>query len=204
VGTYDNEADRRYALTDSSFTAVGGETCAVNPPRTDCPTALMELGRHHWSFINADYEKGVIDGWRQGGCLGAITCRLGYRFVVRGYATPRAVKRGASLSLTLDLTNDGFARPYNPRPVRLVLSGPARTVALDTGADARGWAPGDVTSCLSATVPADLPAGTYRIGLALPDPEPRLTDPRYAIRMVGGVTWEGGVNQLDASVMVSE
>jgi hypothetical protein len=206
-GTYDSEADRRYAIADSSFTAVGGETCAVNPPRTDCPTALGELARHHWSFLNADYETAVIEQWQREGCLGAITCRLGYRFVVRGHATPAAVKRGATLALTLELTNDGYARAYNARPVKLVLSGPAKTVVLDTGADARAWAPGDLSVCLAAAVPADLPAGSYRLGLALPDPEPALTaDARFAVQLGGGVTWDGGsgINQLDASVTVSE
>ncbi|HEY0715816.1 MAG TPA: DUF4832 domain-containing protein, partial [Polyangia bacterium] len=209
-GTYSDEAERRYAVTDSSFTAVGGETCAVNPPRSDCSSALSELARHHWSFVNAEYSREVIARWQEGGCAPTIACRLGYRFVVRGHEAPRVVKPGGELQIALDLSNDGYARVFNPRRVMLVMTGP-KTVLLPTGTDARAWAPTSGAPetagrvCLVTRVPEDLPAGTYQIGLALPDASPGLApDPRYAVRMVGGVTWDGrtGVNQLDAAVTV--
>lgn len=205
-GTYASAGERGYAVADSQFTAVGGETCALNPPRSECPSALMELARHHWSFVNADYDRAVIESWRRGGCEATIACRLGYRLVVRGHESPAAVKPGAKLTLSIALSNDGFARPFNPRPVELVLAGP-RTVTLSTGVDARSFAPGDTTTCLAADLPADLPAGSYRLGLRLADPDPGLrVDPRYAIRFASGSTWDEatGINQLDAMVEVSQ
>ena len=120
---------------------------------------------------------------------------------------PGQARRGDTLSVAVDLTNDGYAAAFNARPVMLVLSGPVARVALPTGIDARAWAPGDVSPCLAARIPADLPAGTYRVGLSLPDPDPGLgLDPRYAIRLLGGVTWDarGGVNELDASIVIAE
>ncbi len=205
-GTYANEAERTYAIRDSNFTAVGGETCGVNPPRTDCTTALTELGRHHWSFINGDYNEAVLNGWQRNGCAATVACRLGYRFVVRGHLTPRTVRRGP-LSMTVAVTNDGWARAYNARPLLLVLTGP-KTVALPTGVDARAFPPGiDVNACLAVTLPSDLPAGSYKVGLALPDPEPTLAaDIRYNVRLVGGVTWDPttGINALDATITVTD
>jgi hypothetical protein len=206
--TYVDEADQRYGTQDSQFTAMGGETCGLFPPRSECATALAEMERYHWSFINADYDRAVLDGWLAGGCAPTIACRLGYRFVVRGFEVPAEVRRGDTLSVAIDLTNDGFARAFNARPVMIVLSGPSARVALPTGVDARMWAPGaDVSPCLAARVRVDLPAGTYRVGLSLPDPDPGLgLDPRYAIRLAGGVTWDarGGVNQLDGRITIVE
>ncbi len=206
VGTYQDDEERGYALLDSRFTAVGGETCGVNPPRSQCASALAELQRHHWSFLNADYDRKVIDEWRSGGCEATIACRLGHRFVLRGHGTPATVRAGETLSLAIDLVNDGFARPYNARPVMLTLTGPV-TVRLPSGQDARAWAPGTaVKACLGARLPADLPPGEYRVGIALPDPEPTLSgDSRFAVRIFGGTSWdaEAGINQLDARIVVT-
>lgn len=39
-GTYQLAGEKDYAIADSSFVTVGGETCALNPPRSECPSAL--------------------------------------------------------------------------------------------------------------------------------------------------------------------
>ncbi|WP_437677363.1 DUF4832 domain-containing protein [Sorangium sp. So ce131] len=206
VGTYQLPGEKEYAVADSAFAPVGGETCAPNPPRSQCGSALAELSMHHWSFINTDYHLDVLDGWRSEGCFETITCRLGYRFVVTGHESPGEVARGQSLSLRLRLFNDGYARAYNPRPVYLVLQqgGARRVVQVD--ADPRRWAPGEESElCLGAQLPADLPPGDYQLGLWLPDESASLRDdPRYAIRLSSGATWDGatGINLLDATVRV--
>ncbi|WP_437334873.1 DUF4832 domain-containing protein [Sorangium sp. So ce394] len=208
VGTYQLPGEKDYAIADSAFTPVGGETCAPNPPRSQCRSALDELSLHHWSFINTDYHTDVIDGWRSEGCFETIACRLGYRFAVMGHASPEQVGRGQPLSLRLRLFNDGYARAYNPRPVYLVLQqGEARRV-VQVDADPRRWAPAEESDlCLEAQVPADLPPGDYQLGLWLPDASERLRDdPRYAIQLSSGAAWDGasGVNLLDATVRVVE
>jgi hypothetical protein len=206
--TYFDETDRAYGADDSRFTAMGGETCGRFPPRSDCATALAEMEHFHWSFINADYDRTVLDGWQVEGCSPTIACRLGYRFVLRGHEIPTQARRGDVVTIALSLTNDGFARAFNARPVMVVLSGASTRIALPTGIDARAWGPGaDVSPCLTVRVPADLPGGTYRVGVSLPDPDPGLgLDPRYAIRLAGGVTWDarGGVNELDAAITITE
>ena len=46
-------------------------------------------------------------------------------------------------------------------------------------------------------VPADAGAGTYELGLALPDADPTLaTDPRFSIRLANVGTWRDGWNGL--------
>ncbi len=208
AGTYELPGEKEYAVADSAFTPVGGETCGLSPPRSQCGSALDELSLHHWSFVNTDYHTDVVDGWRSEGCFETIACRLGYRFVVMGHESPGQVARGQSLSLRLRMFNDGYARAYNPRPVYLVLQrGEARHV-VQVDADPRRWAPGEESElCLGAQLPANLPPGDYQLGLWLPDGSERLRDdPRYAIRLSSGATWDGesGVNLLDATVRVVE
>ncbi|KYF91488.1 hypothetical protein BE17_48540, partial [Sorangium cellulosum] len=208
VGTYQLPGEKAYAAADSAFTPVGGETCGRNPPRSQCASALSELSTHHWSFINTDYHPDVIADWRSEGCFETIACRLGYRFAVMGHESPEQVARGESLSLRLRVFNDGYARAYNPRPVYLVLQQGATRRFVEVDADPRRWAPGAESElCLGAQLPADLAPGTYQLGLWLPDGSARLRDdPRYAIRLSSGATWDSasGVNLLDATVQVVE
>ena len=213
-GTYGSAADEAYARQDSSQVPVGGETCAPNPPRTGCASALQALERHHWSFLNRDYHPEVLASWRAEGCWPTIACRLGYHFRLRAVKSPSAVRSGQPLSVDLEMHNDGYARAINPRPVHLALT-PASApggdkqpdfIALPTGYDVRQWAPGASTSsCLQVALPADLRPGAYRMGLALPDPAPTLAaDPRFAVRLDGGARFDPitGVNWLDQVISV--
>lgn len=205
LGTYQLEGEKDYALADSAFTAVDGETCAVNPPRSQCAAALAELALHHWSTLNVDYQQDVLNGWREEGCFESIACRLGYRFVLLGHRSPAAARRGTPFSLAVSLANDGYAAPYNARPLRLALRGPEQR-AIDVQVDMRRIAPdSEVELCLEVVLPAELEPGEYQLGLAMPDAAPALAaDERYAVRIANDVIWEDGVNWLDAHVTVSE
>jgi hypothetical protein len=207
MGTYQVAGEEQFAVDDSAFVPVGGETCAVNPPRSECASAMREMARLHWSFINTSYHQDVIQSWKDGGCYSTITCRLGYRLALLGHEVPSAVRKGEMLSLSVRLTNDGYAPPYNPRTVYLVVAGPERRI-FQVQADPRRWAPGEtVDLCLGARVPADLPAGSYQIGLWMPDPAATLKDnASYAIRLASGATWDAATatNLLDAHVIISD
>jgi hypothetical protein len=205
-GTYQLPGEADYVAADSAFVPVGGETCALAGERTACPSALAELGRLHWSFLNSEYHAEVLAGWKRDGCLAAIKCRLGYRLLVLRHESPRLVRRGETVTLSLRLVNDGFARVYNPRPVHLMLVGPQRLV-LATDLDPRRWGPGEtVDLVLSGVVPASAPRGEYQLGVWLPDAAETLrADPAYALRFAN-VVWDasGGTNMLDASVTLEE
>jgi hypothetical protein len=204
VGTYQLPGEEAYAVADSAFVPVGGETCAPEPVRSACPSALTELARLHWSFLNSQYHEEVLAGWKKGGCYPTIQCRLGFRLVALSHQVPRAVKAGQTLSVALRLVNDGYGRVYNPRPVNLVLVGPQRHV-LSVDADPRRWAPGEpVDLCLSARLPAGAAPGTYQVGLWMPDAADSLQkNPAYAVRL-SNATWDatGGTSMLDAFVTV--
>ncbi|MFJ2817346.1 DUF4832 domain-containing protein [Streptomyces sp. NPDC087294] len=199
-GTYENTAvEYPYLAAETSALAMGGETCGVNAPRTDCPTTLSELRMFHWSYLNTDYEPNVINGWRSGGCLPEITRNLGYRFALQNGTYPDTASRGGSLPVHLTVKNDGFAAPFNPRGLELVLRNTAtsQVYRLPLTGDPRRWAPGTTTTVdRTPTLPADLPPGSYRMLLNLPDPQ-LPTRPEYSIRLANQGTWEAATGYND-------
>ncbi|GAA4988221.1 hypothetical protein HD597_007664 [Nonomuraea thailandensis] len=207
-GTYENAAvEYPYLEAETTYVAMGGETCNPNPPRSDCPTAKDELSRFHWSYLNTDYHTGVLGSWSTGGCLAEITRSLGYRFALQSGTYPSTASRGGGLPVAITLRNDGYAAPFNPRGLELVLRNTS-TGALHRfplGADPRKWAAG-ATSTITQTVtlPASIPAGSYALLLDLPDPLLRAR-PEYSIRLANEGTWEPatGLNRLLHTVTVS-
>ncbi|ADB33472.1 hypothetical protein Kfla_4441 [Kribbella flavida DSM 17836] len=207
-GTYENTSvEYPYLQAETTYLAMGGETCASNPPRSDCPTAVSELGQFHWSYLNVDYEPTVLNAWSSGGCMADVTRRLGYRFTLQTGTFPATATRGGGLPVTINLRNDGFATPYNPRPAELVLrntaTGAIQRLALST--DPRRWTAGSTTTISQTlTVPTSLPTGTYTLLLNLPDPQ-LSNRPEYSVRFANQNTWEAatGMNSLLRTVTIS-
>ena len=120
------------------------------------------------------------------------------------------VDPGESLTLSLEVENEGFGKLYNPRPINVVLVDDATgaTTRLEVVADARQVMPlpGAVTTLdLSVTVPSGLVAGTYRIEIELPDGASTLVDdPRYSVQMANAGTWRAdtGTNDLGLEVVI--
>src|SRR5690606_33938744 len=83
--------DQEYLAAESRYVPVGGETCAVNPPRSEWASASAELARYHYSYLNRDYNQDVLSSWGEAG-LAETARRLGYRFVLES-STVDAVRR---------------------------------------------------------------------------------------------------------------
>lgn len=219
-GTYPGDAAERerhkaYLSQESRFVPVEGETCDPETAPPDCPEATAELARMHWSSISRNYQPAVLQHWKDQGCYEAIVRKLGYRYRMVESSLPSSVCRGSPLSLSIKVTNDGWASAYNPRAVELILrnttTGQKLVLTDPPGSireeDPRFWLPGEThTITLSGyTVPADLPAGDYAVLLNLPDPMPSLHDrPEYSIHLANLDTWEAatGYNALLRSVAI--
>ncbi|MBM2618579.1 DUF4832 domain-containing protein [Actinoplanes sp. LDG1-06] len=205
-GTYENPAvEYPYLQQDTRTNPMGGETCVVNPPRSQCPTAVSELSGFHWSYLNVNYNPDVIAGFAAEGCLPDIKRKLGYRLTLTSGTYPSSASRGGPLAISIGLRNDGWAAPYNPRTVRLVLrsntTGAVTRIPLP--ADPRTWQPGATTLAQTVTVPSALATGSYRLLLELPDPL-LANRPEYSIRLANEGTWEAatGFNNLNATVSI--
>ncbi|HEY9827055.1 MAG TPA: DUF4832 domain-containing protein, partial [Stenomitos sp.] len=220
AGTYEPDlfALKRYLATASPFIAVGGETCQVTPTehRSDCPTALSELTRFHWSYLNAFFFKGDLDRWKQEGCYAKIARNLGYRFQLVSSSFATQASPGGNLNGNFVIRNVGYASPFNPRGLELVLRNRAtnqryRFSILQSGSktnDPRFWLPenGNITVPVSVNLPRTLPLGLYNMFLNLPDPSPTLaTIPAYSIRLANQRTWQPqiGLNALLRTVRLS-
>ena len=162
----------------------------------------------HWSFINNGYRPEVLNGWTTGGCMETIRRNLGYRLELKEATLPTTIKPGGTLSLNIRLSNVGFAAMYNPRPIYLVLLGGGnRYEAPIASLDARRWAPGqEQTITFSLNLPANVPPGTYQLGLWLPDASSSLRNsPAYAVRFANSNVWDAatGINILTPNLQVA-
>jgi hypothetical protein len=205
-GTYQEDGEKDYAIADSAFVPVGGETCAVNPPRSECPAALDELALLHWTHLNAGYHPEVLQGWQDDGCYAEIACRLGYRLAVTELRWAASATPGQTLPVSITLVNDGYAAPVNPRPFVLMFDGPTPLEVVIVEFDVRTLLAGETrTLCFDVPLPDFLVAGSYRIGLRLSDAETTLVkDPRQAIRLANDadVEWANGINWFTAEFVV--
>jgi len=209
-GTYEQPSiDFPYLMQDSKFTPVGGETCAVNSPRSDCATAIEELAKYHWSWLNADYHPEVLANFTDDGCMAEIQKRLGYRYELKSGTYPTTASAGSTMTFTMKIKNVGFATTFNERKAYLVLKNTVtnQVFPIELNTNPGHWfGPAEITVNETVQLPTTLAAGAYKLYLHLPDAAPSLA-PRaeFAIRMANESTWESttGYNNLNHTVTVS-
>jgi hypothetical protein len=219
-GTYEADipALKSYASQLAPFVAVGGETCDVSPAqhRTDCPTSELELAKYHWSYLTADFYAPTIERWKQEGCHGRIAQKLGYRLQLVRSEFPTQLARSRQLQGRLIIKNVGYASPFNPRGLELILrhqqTGKLVRLPLlkplSKTHDPRFWLPsaGEIAVDVRGVIPQTAPLGGYELLLNLPDPMPKLKDrAEYAVRLANEGTWEAktGFNSLKRSLKLS-
>ncbi len=207
MGTYlEPEVELPYLEADSAWLPVGGENNQYLAPRTACPSALAEMEKLHVSFLNTDYLAATITEWKEQGCYETMRRRLGYRLSLTSGSFDEAAPSGGSVLVSLTLKNEGFAAPFNPRAVELVLrsaSGEIHRLPLD--AEPRSWLPGKAIELERRVSLSGVPAGRYALFLALPDPTPSLRDrAEYAVRLANSDVWEASLaaNRLGAELQV--
>ena len=206
------ELDKDFVAQDTNYVPEGGETCAVNSPRSDWDSASAEMARLHFSFLNIEYNRDVLDTW--GDNLTTAKQKLGYRFaLVQGTYTDKARPRG-DVRVNLQIRNDGWAAPYNPRQVQLVFQNDKHTFKVNVPADPRRWGAGTTTT-LNLKVPAPPVPGKYKLLLNIADPklqsQARLPGSSetynsvYAVRLANNGTWQPatGYNDLGQTVTVN-
>jgi|GEM_PF-725724 len=220
-GTFSSDADRTYLQTESTYVTMGGEVnspgTTSNPdaaalPRT-CANVVSEMTAYHWSYINTDYHIPTLTAWHNEGCIhtasdisNSVLDRLGYRFRLTQGTYPDSTSIGQSFSFEIKLVNEGFAAPYNPREVYLVLkhNRTAETFSFKLSVDPRKWWAGGTSHTINETIRLnnEMAPGDYQLYLHLPDPQTTLeNDPRYAIRLANqhmwaDATWDGRNNLL--------
>lgn len=207
-----NSASKAYWAATSRYVAASGETLDDSnwgTVREAGPLAIADMETYNWDILNRMYSTRVYTGWADTGHYNQISRRLGYRIALTSATLPATLSPGQSFSVSLSMTNSGFGKVYNPRPIDLIVvpsTGPVITIRLS--ADARRDLPlGGQTRTLDYTVslPGGTALGNYALHLNLPDEASSIaSDPRYAIRLANTGMWNNstGYNNLNATLAV--
>lgn len=179
---------------------MGGETCKLNSPRSDCSAALAEFKKLHWSFISLDYEPNVIESWRKGNCYTEIVNRLGYRFQLNSLSLPEKISLAKKFQIILNIENKGFASLFNERKVYLVLKNTKdnKIYKTELKSDPRKWL-GLIEIKENLEIPKGIPVGTYQAYLFIPDMDSKIENrAEYAIQLANVGLWDNttGYNDL--------
>ncbi len=221
-GTYNNrDAERAFYHQDNLFVPQGGETCNSGGDAQNyigCANSLDEMAYLHFSTLNIQFEQNVLNGWTNNGCMEEIKQRLGYRFRLIDATVSNTAQTNSSFNLSFNVANDGFATPYNPRGLSVVLrsvsDGSTHEVNITNGSnvpsnhslDPRFWTPGQTTAVSTTlTVPSGLAPGNYEVLLSLFDPASNLRNsPDYAIHLANQNVWEAGtgLNKLGLTLKI--
>lgn len=202
---------RNYVMAESKFLPVGGETCDdAFSPQNDCEPlghAETEMAAMHYSYLNASYNNTVNNDWDSLGCMKSIKNRLGYRFVLQEAVLPQSLKSDEIFKLQLTLINRGYASPFNPRPVQLVLRNTEtkKVFIKELPTSIQKWFSGKIQLSFSFSLPPHIPKGSYEVLLNLPDEYPSIrNNPAYSIRLANEGLWEEatGYNSLHHIVSI--
>ncbi len=206
-----NQRLRNYFEADSRYVAVGGETCDdAYSPQNDCAPfghAEKEMAAMHYSYLNAAYNNQVNNDWDSLGCMRRIKQKLGYRLVLQQAILPSAITANKEFSVQIELDNKGFAAPFNPRPVRLILRNKTtgKRIRLHFRTNIKQWFTGKVMLKQVFKLPPGTEKGAYEVLLDLPDGYKRLqNNPAYSIRLGNKDLWESstGFNALNHLLQV--
>jgi hypothetical protein len=209
-GTFSNvSSESPYLEAETRYVPMGGETCDPNTIRSNCTTALTEMNRFHYSFLNMDYNAGVLTKFKNDKCFGEIGNRLGYRFELQSAEFPNQLAPSEKLHCSLTIVNTGFATPFNKKTVRLILRNKEdrKEYPIALATDPRFWEKDrEHQLAYDLDIPTTVPSGTYDLLLHITDEDSRLSSrPEYAIQLANVGTWESrtGYNKLLHSVVIS-
>ena len=177
-----------------------------------CKRVLNIFSQMRWSTINGGYNLGSPNSankrWQKEGCYDTIAKKLGYRFRLIESSIPSRTKLGGKLSMSFKIANDGWASPYNPRKLEIILRNQKNGAIsrLNLRNDPRFWEAGKTHLVqIQYPLPKNLAIGKYDVLLNLPDPTSKLKNrPEYSIRLANKDVWEAtsGYNSFLKSIEI--
>ena len=137
--------------------------------------------------------------------MDSIKRKLGYRFILKESRFSKEAGRGKSFNIFFQIDNAGYASPFNPRPLKLVLrneqSKEEKIILLKT--DVRFLFSGHHEIKEEIQLSKNLIPGKYSLFLFLPDANVGLNKrPEYCLRLANLGTWENNYNNLHQSITV--
>ena len=203
------EAQRMFTRQHVQYTSFGGETCApIAQARTTCSDILREGKEYRLGYLNYDYHEDFINGWEKEGCMADVRKNIGYRIELSQFQISSKAQSG-SLKWALKLSNQGWARPLNPRDIVVRFTsadGSSKDVALEN-TNLRTLDAGERAQWEGTLTLPGLSAGEYSVSLGAPDPDARLAgNTRFSLRFAnadsGSVQWNLRTGFLDTGLKV--
>jgi hypothetical protein len=194
---HDVELAKAWAREFTRDASFGGETCNLggNERWRDCGQMLTEPATLHLNYLNGDYSEFAIGAWTDGGCFDEIRRKLGYRFEVTRVEYTPTVAPGGSFTVTIDISNSGWAKLHKPRTAKVVLRSSSTSQSYTPSNSATAdWAP-DTTTRLTLTDTAPMTTGTYSVRFTIPDPDAP-TRISYEVKLA---SLRSGTNVFDAN-----
>ena len=203
------DAQRLFTRAQVQYTSFGGETCTpIAQARTTCSDILREGKEYRLGYLNYDYHEDFINGWEKEGCMADVRKNIGYRIELSQFQISSKAQSG-SLKWALKLSNQGWARPLNPRDIVVRFTsadGSSKDVALEN-ANLRTLDAGERAQWEGTLTLPGLSAGEYSVLLGAPDPDARLAgNTRFSLRFAnadsGSVQWNLRTGFLDTGLKV--
>ncbi|MEO9477712.1 MAG: DUF4832 domain-containing protein [Cyclobacteriaceae bacterium] len=210
-GTYENPTtDKNYISQEAFYVPTGGETCppsGIDP--ADCETARETMSLLKWTYLNLDWYKPIIDGWKSEGCFEEFEQDMGYRLALRSSTMDTVISQPELLEVNIELENVGWAPIYNEKITSLVV----KTLSGETEAefeldlDIRRAKPSETFVIDSELDISNLAPGFYNLYLKISDQFESISDRAdYNIRLANENVWDNntGWNDLFQTIEVSE
>jgi len=132
--------------------------------------------RWHATSINIK-STAIPDDWKKP--FEEFRKKIGYRFVLRRFEYPKAVRAGQMMAVSMWWLNAGVAPVYGDYRLAIQIG----EAVIRTPAEVRKWLPGDAVFDGSLYVPDTLKPGGYRVRVALV--EPRSGEPAIRLAIQG-------------------
>lgn len=93
--------------------------------------------------------------------------KMGYRFYLSEISYPEKMEVGEKIKVDFVMENKGVAPIYNKLPFKLYLSNEEYTFEVETDIDICNWMPGESQESVRFTLPEEMPAGGYQLGVSI-------------------------------------
>ncbi len=209
-GTFVNPTNEYPYLSDETkYLPMGGETCQLFPPRSNCDTADKELSLFHWSYLNSSYNPQVIDYLNTNGCLGTIKKKLGYRYQLLNGTYPANLSKYKKLRIVVNIQNEGYASLINYRPAYIILKNVSTNneYKIPLSSDFRYFLHGANLVDENIVLPQNIISGNYKLYLYMPDASSTIASrSEYAVRFANESVWESttGYNNLSHTISIND
>ena len=134
----------------------------------DLDYILAQALRWHVSSVNIK-SSAIPPEWKK--AFDEFQKRMGYRFILRRLEFPKAVQAGTMEPVHMWWLNAGVAPVYRPYELAMELYAGSGSALIKLPVDIRKWLPGDAAFDGTIYIPASLKQGSYRLRVALLDPQ---------------------------------